>query len=86
MPSRHHYAAESGLHARPQLCSSGGVEVHGLARPKSDALAKSRWMPAHLSVMETSQHSETIELTAEGDNADEVLDALVANLQTDPEA
>ena len=31
-------------------------------------------------------HGETVELTAEGDNADEVLDALVANLQTDPEA
>ncbi|MDU1360384.1 MAG: HPr family phosphocarrier protein, partial [Cutibacterium avidum] len=33
-----------------------------------------------------AKHGETVELTAEGDNADEVLDALVANLQIDPEA
>ena len=51
---------------------------------RSAALARSRSI---LSVMGLgAKHGETVELTAEGDNADEVLDALVANLQIDPEA
>jgi phosphocarrier protein len=33
-----------------------------------------------------AKFGETIELTAEGENAEAVLDTLVANLQTDPEA
>ena len=88
MPSRTTtIAAESGLHARPaamfvQAASKSGLAVK-IGRPGEEPVDAS----SILSVMGLgAKHGETVELTAEGDNADEVLDALVANLQTDPEA
>ena len=88
MPSRTTtIAAASGLHARPaamfvQAASKSGLPVT-IGRPGQEPVdARSI-----LSVMGLgAKHGETVELSAEGDNADEVLDALVANLQTDPEA
>ncbi|AZZ40096.1 HPr family phosphocarrier protein [Acidipropionibacterium jensenii] len=80
-------AAASGLHARPaamfvQAASKSGLAVT-IGRP-GETPVDARSI---LSVMGLgAKFGETVELSAEGDNADEVLDTLVANLQTDPEA
>lgn len=80
-------AAASGLHARPaamfvQAASKSGLAVT-IGRP-GETPVDARSI---LSVMGLgAKFGETIELTAEGENADAVLDTLVANLQTDPEA
>ena len=81
MPSRTTtIAAESGLHARPAAMFVQAVKIGRPGEEPVDARSI-------LSVMGLgAKHGETVELTAEGDNADEVLDALVANLQIDPEA
>ncbi|MCI1748833.1 MAG: HPr family phosphocarrier protein [Acidipropionibacterium sp.] len=80
-------AAASGLHARPaamfvQAASKSGLAVT-IGRP-GETPVDARSI---LSVMGLgAKFGETIELTAEGENAEAVLDTLVANLQTDPEA
>ncbi|WP_027586561.1 MULTISPECIES: HPr family phosphocarrier protein [Acidipropionibacterium] len=80
-------AAASGLHARPaamfvQAASKSGLAVT-IGRP-GETPVDARSI---LSVMGLgAKFGETIELTAEGDNADAVLDTLIANLNSDPEA
>lgn len=80
-------AAASGLHARPaamfvQAASKSGLPVT-IGRP-GETPVDARSI---LSVMGLgAKFGETIELTAEGDNADAVLDTLIANLNSDPEA
>ncbi|ALN14030.1 HPr family phosphocarrier protein [Acidipropionibacterium acidipropionici] len=88
MPSRiTTIAAASGLHARPaamfvQAASKSGLAVT-IGRP-GETPVDARSI---LSVMGLgAKCGESVELTVEGDGADEVLEALVANLQTDPEA
>lgn len=80
-------AAASGLHARPaamfvQAAAKSGLAVT-IGRPGQPAVdARSI-----LSVMGLgAKHGDVVELSAEGEGADAVLDALVASLESDPEA
>ena len=85
MPSRTAtIAAESGLHARPaamfvQTATKSGLPVT-IGRPGEEPVdARSI-----LSVMGLgAKKGETVELTAEGEGADAVLDELVTLLETD---
>lgn len=77
-------ASSVGLHARPaalfvKQASESGLDVQ-IARPDEDPVDAT----SILGVMALgAKHGETVELTAEGDGADAVLDALVALLETD---
>lgn len=77
-------ASSVGLHARPaalfvKQASESGLDVQ-IARPGEDPVDAT----SILGVMALgAKHGETVELTAEGDGADAVLDALVALLETD---
>lgn len=77
-------ASSVGLHARPaalfvKQASESGLDVQ-IARPGEDPVDAT----SILGVMALgAKHGETVELTAEGEGADAVLDALVALLETD---
>ncbi|WP_130864713.1 HPr family phosphocarrier protein [Acidipropionibacterium timonense] len=80
-------AAASGLHARPaamfvQAAAKSGLAVT-IGRPGQPAVdARSILSVMGLGV----KHGDVVELSAEGEGADAVLDALVASLESDPEA
>lgn len=80
-------ASTVGLHARPaalfvQQASDSGLDVE-IARPGEDPVDAT----SILGVMALgAKHGETVELTADGDNADAVLDGLVTLLETDLDA
>lgn len=80
-------ASSVGLHARPaalfvQQASDSGLDVE-IARPGEDPVDAT----SILGVMALgAKHGETVELTADGDNADSVLDGLVTLLETDLDA
>ena len=85
MPSRTTTIASSvGLHARPaalfvEQASGSGLDVQ-IARPGEDPVDAT----SILGVMALgAKHGEEVELSAEGDGADDVLDGLVTLLQTD---
>ena len=88
MPSRTVTIASSvGLHARPaaifvEAVSDSDLDVT-IGRPGDDPVDAA----SILGVMTPgARHGETVELTGEGDGADEVLDALVALLSRDLDA
>ena len=80
-------ASSVGLHARPaaifvQAASDTGLDVE-IGRPGEDAVDAT----SILGVMALgAKHGEEIELTAEGEGADEALDSLVALLSRDLDA
>ncbi len=80
-------ASSVGLHARPaalfvQQASESGLDVE-IGRPGEDAVDAT----SILGVMALgAKHGEQVELTAEGEGADEVLDGLVALLSRDLDA
>ncbi len=85
MPSRTTTIASSvGLHARPaalfvEQASASGLDVQ-IARPGEESVDAT----SILGVMALgAKHGEEVELTAEGEDADAVLDGLVTLLQTD---
>lgn len=85
MPSRTATIASSvGLHARPaalfvQKASGSGLDVR-VGRPGGETVDAT----SILGVMTLgAKHEETVEVTAEGDGADAVLDELVTLLETD---
>lgn len=77
-------ASSVGLHARPaalfvQQAGESGLDVE-IARPGEDAVDAT----SILGVMALgAKHGETVELTAQGEGADAVLDGLVTLLETD---
>lgn len=88
MPSRTVTIGSSvGLHARPaamfvEKASDTGLDVM-IGRPGEDPVDAA----SILGVMSLgAKHGETVELSAEGDNADAVLDALVDLLARDLDA
>lgn len=80
-------ASSVGLHARPaalfvQQATESGLDVQ-IARPGEDPVDAT----SILGVMTLgAKHGETVELTAGGETADEVLDGLVTLLETDLDA
>jgi phosphocarrier protein len=80
-------ASSEGLHARPasmfvEQASESGLDVE-IGRPGEDAVDAT----SILGVMALgAKHGEEVVLTAEGDNAEEVLDGLVALLSRDLDA
>lgn len=80
-------ASKVGLHARPaalfvQAASETGLEVQ-IAKPGEDPVDAT----SILGVMALgARHGEEVELTAEGDGADEALDSLVDLLSRDLDA
>jgi phosphocarrier protein len=80
-------ASSVGLHARPasmfvEQASESGLDVE-IGRPGEDAVDAT----SILGVMALgAKHGEEVVLTAEGDNAEEVLDGLVALLSRDLDA
>ncbi len=88
MPERTVTIASSvGLHARPaalfvEQASESGLDVE-IARPGEEAVDAT----SILGVMALgAKHGEQVVLTAEGENADEVLDGLVDLLSRDLDA
>jgi phosphocarrier protein HPr len=88
MPQRTAIIASSvGLHARPaalfvEQASESGLDVE-IARPGEEAVDAT----SILGVMALgAKHGEEVVLTADGENADEVLDGLVALLSRDLDA
>jgi phosphocarrier protein HPr len=88
MPQRTVTIASSvGLHARPaalfvEQASESGLDVE-IARPGEEAVDAT----SILGVMALgAKHGEEVVLTADGENADEVLDGLVALLSRDLDA
>ena len=88
MPQRTVTIASSvGLHARPaalfvEQASESGLDVE-IARPGGEAVDAT----SILGVMALgAKHGEEVVLTAEGENADAVLDGLVALLSRDLDA
>lgn len=88
MPSRTVAIASSvGLHARPaaifvEAASESGLDIE-IGRPGDDAVDAT----SILGVMTLgAKHGEVVELTAEGPDADAVLDSLVALLSRDLDA
>ena len=80
-------ASSVGLHARPaalfvEQASAPGLDIES-GRPGEDAVDAT----SILGVMALgAKHGEEVVLTAEGDNADEVLDGLVELLSRDLDA
>ncbi|GAA3684592.1 phosphocarrier protein HPr [Yimella lutea] len=80
-------ASKVGLHARPaalfvQAASETGLDVQ-IAKPGEDPVDAT----SILGVMALgARHGEEVELTAEGDGADEALDSLVDLLSRDLDA
>lgn len=80
-------ASSVGLHARPaalfvEQASASGLDIE-IGRPGEDAVDAT----SILGVMALgAKHGEEVVLTAEGDNADEVLDGLVELLSRDLDA
>ena len=80
-------ASSVGLHARPaalfvEQASASGLDVE-IGRPGEDAVDAT----SILGVMALgAKHGEEVVLTAEGENADEVLDGLVELLSRDLDA
>jgi phosphocarrier protein HPr len=80
-------ASSVGLHARPaalfvEQASESGLDVE-IARPGEEAVDAT----SILGVMALgAKHGEEVVLTAEGENADEVLDGLVDLLSRDLDA
>ena len=80
-------ASSVGLHARPaalfvEQASGSGLDVE-IARPGEEPVDAT----SILGVMALgAKHGETVELTAEGEDADAVLDGLVILLETDLDA
>lgn len=80
-------ASTVGLHARPaalfvQKANDSGLDVQ-IARPGEDSVDAT----SILGVMALgAKHGEEVELTAEGEGADAVLDELVTLLETDLDA
>lgn len=80
-------ASSVGLHARPaalfvQKASDSGLDVV-IARPGEDPVDAT----SILGVMALgAKHGEEVELTADGEGADAVLDELVTLLETDLDA
>lgn len=80
-------ASSVGLHARPaalfvQQASESGLDVE-IARTGEEPVDAT----SILGVMALgAKHGEQVEITAEGDNAEQVLDALVTLLETDLDA
>lgn len=80
-------ASSVGLHARPaslfvEKASESGLDVE-IGRPGEDAVDAT----SILAVMGLgAKHGEEVVLSAEGDNADEVLDGLVDLLSRDLDA
>lgn len=80
-------ASSVGLHARPaalfvKQASESGLGVQ-IARPGEEAVDAT----SILGVMTLgAKHGEQVELTAEGEGAEQVLDSLVALLETDLDA
>ncbi len=88
MPSRTVTVASSvGLHARPaaifvEAASESDLDI-SIGRPGDEPVDAT----SILGVMTLgARHGETVELTAEGEGADEVLDSLVALLSRDLDA
>jgi len=88
MPQRTAIIASSvGLHARPaalfvEQASESGLDVE-IARPGEEAVDAT----SILGVMALgAKHGEEVVLTADGENADKVLDGLVALLSRDLDA
>ena len=77
-------ASSVGLHARPaalfvEQASESGLDVE-IARPGEEPVDAT----SILGVMALgAKHGETVELTADGEGADAVLDGLVTLLETD---
>ena len=80
-------ASRVGLHARPaalfvEAASASGLDVE-IAKPGEDPVDAT----SILGVMALgAKHGEEVELTADGENADEVLDGLVEFLSIDHDA
>lgn len=80
-------ASSVGLHARPaalfvQKANDSGLDVQ-IARPGEDSVDAT----SILGVMALgAKHGEEVELTADGEGADAVLDELVILLETDLDA
>lgn len=80
-------ASSVGLHARPaalfvKKADESGLDVQ-IARPGEDAVDAT----SILGVMALgAKHGEEVELTADGEGADAVLDELVTLLETDLDA
>jgi phosphocarrier protein len=88
MPRRTATIASSvGLHARPaalfvQQASESGLDVQ-ISRPDEEPVDAT----SILGVMTLgAKHGEQVEITAEGEGAEQVLDALAALLETDLDA
>lgn len=88
MPRRTATIASSvGLHARPaalfvQQASESGLDVQ-ISRPDEEPVDAT----SILGVMALgAKHGEQVEITAEGEGAEQVLDALAALLETDLDA
>lgn len=80
-------ASSVGLHARPaalfvKQASESGLDVE-IARPGEEPVDAT----SILGVMALgAKHGEQVEVTADGDNAEQVLDGLVTLLETDLDA
>ncbi len=76
-----------GLHARPAQLFVTAVQESGLAVTIGKPGAAAMDARSILGVMALgAKHNDEVELTADGDNADTVLDSLVALLERDLDA